>query len=109
MSTLHPAFHLSEEVVGAKEAGRPIVALESTIISHGFPWPQNLEVAREAEAAVRSVGAVPATIAIVEGRIEVGLTAGLIEQLARRSGVSKVSRRNLSLVVTAGAWGATTV
>jgi pseudouridylate synthase len=109
MNTLHPVFHLSEEVVAAQEAGRPIVALESTIISHGFPWPQNLEVASEAEAAVRSAGAVPATIAIVDGRIEIGLTAEQIEQLARRPGVSKVSRRNLSLVVTGGGWGATTV
>ncbi len=109
MNTPHPKFHLSDEVAGAKAAGRPIVALESTIISHGFPWPQNLEVAREAESAVRSRGAVPATIAVVEGRIEVGLSAAGIEQLARRPGVSKVSRRNLSLVVAAAGWGATTV
>jgi pseudouridine-5'-phosphate glycosidase len=109
MNTLHPAFHLSEEISAAKEAGLPIVALESTIISHGFPWPQNLEVAREAEEAVRLQGAVAATIAIVDGRIEVGLGDDMIEQLARRPGVTKVSRRNLSLVIAAGGWGATTV
>ncbi len=109
MTTLHPSFVVSPDVEAAGLEGRPIVALESTIISHGFPWPQNLEVAREAEAAVRAEGAVPATIAIVDGAIRVGLDAREIEDLARRSGVAKVSRRNLSLVLAAKGWGATTV
>jgi pseudouridine-5'-phosphate glycosidase len=85
------------------------VALESTIISHGFPWPQNLDVAREAETAVRAVGAVPATVAILDGVIRIGLSAAEVEQLARRPNVTKVSRRNLSLVLATGGWGATTV
>jgi pseudouridine-5'-phosphate glycosidase len=100
---------LSEEVAEALRRAQPVVALESTIISHGFPWPQNIDVARAAEAAVRVEGAVPATIAIIEGEIRVGLTGGEIEELGRRAGVAKVSRRNLSLVLAAGAWGATTV
>ena len=109
MTTLHSSFSLSPEVKAALHEGSPIVALESTIISHGFPWPQNLEVAREAEAAVRGQGAVPATIAIIDGIIRVGLSADEVEQLARRTGVTKVSRRNLSLVLAARGWGATTV
>ena len=109
MTTLHSSFSLSPEVEAALHDGRPVVALESTIISHGFPWPQNLEVAREAEAAVRGQGAVPATIAIIDGVIRVGLSADEVEQLARRTGVTKVSRRNLSLVLAARGWGATTV
>jgi pseudouridine-5'-phosphate glycosidase len=98
-----------EEVAAAREAGQAVVALESTIIAHGFPWPQNLEVALAAEAAVRAEGAIPATIAIIEGRIHVGLSGSVIESLAQRSGVIKVSRRNLALVLANGDWGATTV
>lgn len=101
------SFH--EEVGGALRTGRPVVALESTIISHGFPWPQNLEVAQAAEEAVRAEGAVPATIAILSGRIHVGLTPTEVRTLAQHDDVAKVSRRNLSLVLAAGAYGATTV
>jgi pseudouridine-5'-phosphate glycosidase len=103
------ALRLHEEVADALGAGRAVVALESTIISHGFPWPENLEVARAAEAAVRAAGAAPATIAVVEGAIRIGLDAATVEELARRAGVAKVSRRNLSLVLATGGWGATTV
>jgi pseudouridylate synthase len=110
MSTPVPGIlHLQEEVATALQAGRAVVALESTIISHGFPWPQNLEVAQAAEAAVRAEGAIPATIAIVDGAIRIGLDSAQIEALARRPGVAKVSRRNLSLLLAAGGWGATTV
>ncbi|HXT37689.1 MAG TPA: pseudouridine-5'-phosphate glycosidase, partial [Chloroflexota bacterium] len=97
------------EVADALEHGRPVVALESTIITHGFPWPQNLEVARAAEAVIRHEGAVPATIAILDGVIQIGLTDEQLLALAQRQGVTKVSRRNLSLVLGQGAWGATTV
>ncbi len=97
------------EVADALEHRRPVVALESTIISHGFPWPQNLEVAQAAEAVIRREGAVPATVAILDGVIRVGLSNEHIEALAQRQGVTKVSRRNLSLVLGQGAWGATTV
>ncbi len=100
---------IQPEVAAALEGGRPVVALESTIISHGFPWPQNLEVAQEAEAVIRKEGAVPATIAVIEGVIQVGLATEQLEALAKRQGVAKVSRRNLSLVLSAGGWGATTV
>lgn len=97
------------EVADALENGRPVVALESTIITHGFPWPQNLEVARAAEAVVRHEGAIPATIAILDGVIRIGLAEEQLLALAQRQGVTKVSRRNLSLVLGQGAWGATTV
>lgn len=102
-------MRIADEVAEALRDGRAVVALESTIISHGFPWPQNLEVARAAEEAVRQSGAVPATIAIVDGAIRVGLDWETIQDLARRPGVSKVSRRNLSLVLASDGWGATTV
>ncbi|HVA91986.1 MAG TPA: pseudouridine-5'-phosphate glycosidase [Chloroflexota bacterium] len=103
----HLAIH--PEVADALARHRPVVALESTIISHGFPWPQNLEVAQAAEAVIRREGTVPATIAILDGVIQVGLAPSQIEALAQRPGVIKVSRRNLSLVLGQGAWGATTV
>jgi pseudouridine-5'-phosphate glycosidase len=108
-SSLPSQFRLAPAVAAALANGQPVVSLESTIIAHGFPWPDNLEVARQAEAAVRREGAVPATIAIVEGAVVVGLNDAELEALARRPGVTKVSRRNLSLVLAAGGWGATTV
>ncbi|HKV08256.1 MAG TPA: pseudouridine-5'-phosphate glycosidase [Thermoanaerobaculia bacterium] len=100
---VHPA------VQSALEAGHPIVALESTVISHGLPWPENLEVARGMEAAVRAGGAVPATIAVLSGRVHVGLEDGEIEHLARSSGIWKVSRRDVPVVLAQGRDGATTV
>ena len=102
-------MRVREDVREAQAAGQAVVALESTIISHGFPWPQNLEVARAAEAAVRAAGAMPATIALIDGAIRVGIDAAEVEELARREGVAKVSRRNLSLVLARRDWGATTV
>jgi len=108
-SRLNPYLNLHPEVADALEGRRPVVALESTIISHGFPWPQNLEVAQAAEAVIRREGAVPATIAILDGVIRIGLTEAELRALAQRQGVTKVSRRNLSLVLGQSAWGATTV
>ena len=100
---LHPAVRSS------LEEGRPLVALESTVISHGLPWPENLEMARGMEAAVREGGAVPATIAVLGGRVHVGLEDGELGYLARSSGVWKVSRRDVPVVLAQGRDGATTV
>jgi pseudouridine-5'-phosphate glycosidase len=107
MNTL---LDLHPDVAAALAAGRPIVALESTIISHGMPWPQNAETALAVEAEVHRHGAVPATCAIVEGRLKAGLTRDEIEQLARSGpDVAKVSRRDIPIFVARGATGATTV
>lgn len=101
---------LSGEVQSALANGQPIVALESTIISHGMPYPQNVEMARQVEAEVRTHGAVPATIAIVNGRLKAGLVDGEIEQLGKQGReVVKVSRRDIPFIVAAGKTGATTV
>jgi len=97
------------EVREALERGFPVVALESTLISHGLPYPTNLETACRLEQVVREGGAVPATIAIVKGRIRVGLGKEELEHLARGKGIRKVSRRDLSIVVARGMDGATTV
>ncbi len=97
------------EVRRALTDGRPVVALESTIITHGMPAPRNLETARAVEAAVRDGGAVPATIALLDGRIAVGLDAEDLERLAAEKDVAKVSRADLPAVLAAGGAGATTV
>jgi pseudouridine-5'-phosphate glycosidase len=104
-----PPLHVNAEVRDAFASGRPVVALESTIISHGFPYPENLALARELEQTVRARGAVPATIAISGGAIRVGVDDALLERLAREPGVTKVSRRNLAAVLARGELGATTV
>jgi pseudouridine-5'-phosphate glycosidase len=102
-------FKLSGEVEAAKSAGRPIVALESTVIAHGLPRPVNLETARRLEGIVREEGATPATIAILGGVFHVGLDDAQLEHLATSDDVKKISRRDLSIAV-ARAWdGATTV
>lgn len=100
---------LSPEVQAAKDAGQPIVALESTIITHGMPYPQNLETARRVEAEVRAHSAVPATIAIMNGQIHVGLTDSELETLAQAKNVAKLSRADLAVCVATGGTGATTV
>lgn len=101
---------IAPEVRQALEQGRPVVALESTIISHGMPYPQNVQTALQVEAEVRAHGAVPATIAIVNGRLKAGLSGADIEQLGRSGReVVKVSRRDIPFIVAAGATGATTV
>jgi pseudouridine-5'-phosphate glycosidase len=99
----------SPEVTGARAAQRPIVALESTIITHGMPWPHNVETARAVEAAVRSAGAVPATIAIMGGRVHIGLTDDELVVLAQAKGVAKLSRADLAACLATGGVGATTV
>ena len=105
-----PFLDIAPEVVHALNTGLPVVALESTIISHGMPYPQNVATAMQVEAEVRVQGAVPATIAIVKGRLKAGLSAQEIESLGRsgREAV-KVSRRDIPFIVAAGKTGATTV
>ena len=97
------------EVAEALAAGQPVVALESTIVSHGLPRPDNLRIAREIEQAVRRGGAVPATIAVVEGRPRIGLDDAALTQIATRDDVVKVSTRELAVLVARGGTGATTV
>ena len=106
----NPYLDISEEVQAALAENRPIVALESTIITHGMPYPQNVETALEVEKTVRKNRALPATIAILDGRLKVGLSTDEIEQLARAGTVvPKVSRRDLPIILTKKTYGATTV
>src|SRR5690349_1378320 len=104
-----PFCDVRPEVAAALAAGRPVVALESTLIAHGLPWPANAETARDAERAVRDAGAVPATIAVLAGVPAVGLTEGEIVNLARTGGVRKASGRDLAAAVAQRATAATTV
>ena len=99
------------EVAQARAEGRPLVALESTIITHGMPYPQNIEVAQRVEAEIRNAGAIPATIAIMDGRIRVGLDGDALEELASTPAerVMKLSRADLAACLAAGGTGATTV
>ncbi len=103
------AFNVSEEVISALADGRPVVALESTLIAHGLPWPTNLETAREAENAVRAGGAIPATIAIVRGVPTIGLHEDQLSYLAKTPGIFKTSRRDLGAAIALGRSAATTV
>ena len=100
---------LSAEGASARAAGRPVVALESTIITPGMPWPPNLETARRVEDAVRAAGAVPATIAVIAGRLHAGLDAPALEALAQAQGVAKLSRADIAACLATGGTGATTV
>src|SRR4051812_33419390 len=102
-------LRISEEVRAATASGHPVVALESTLIAHGLPWPTNIETAREAEAAVRATGAIPATIAVLGGVPTVGLTDSQLEELAQAPGVRKASRRDLGAAVALKQHAATTV
>ena len=102
-------FSFTKEVSAALHAGTPLVALESTIISHGLPRPENLRVAIEVEETVRSRGAVPATIAILEGRVHIGLSQDELEQIATRDDVIKTSIRDLGTVAARNGFAATTV
>lgn len=99
----------SAEVAEARAKGAPIVALESTIITHGMPWPQNAETARAVEDDVRAGGAVPATIAVLDGRLHVGLEPGELDALAQRPDAAKVSRADMAICMAQGGTGATTV
>jgi pseudouridine-5'-phosphate glycosidase len=102
-------FHTSPEVAEALKSGKPIVALESTIISHGLPRPSNLTVAREVEEIVRSRGAVPATIAILDGVVHIGLTDDQLVDIANRDDIAKASSRDLAIIAASGKSAATTV
>jgi pseudouridine-5'-phosphate glycosidase len=102
-------LQFSPEVQAARAAGKPVVALESTIISHGMPYPQNVQTAREVEQVIRDAGAVPATIAIIDGRICIGLASDQLELLGQSKDAIKVSRRDLAYVLSSGKLGATTV
>lgn len=99
----------SAETASALAARQPLVALESTIITHGMPWPANLETARAVEDEVRAAGAVPATIAVLDGRIQVGLEPEVLATLAQATEVRKLSRADLAVALVAGWTGATTV
>jgi len=105
----YPLPTLTPEVREALQARRPIVALESTVITHGLPWPRNLEVAQRMEATVRAGGATPATIAVLKGEVKVGLTADELAHLAQAKGVMKVSRRDYAVAVAQRRDGGTTV
>lgn len=100
---------MTEEVASALKEGRPVVALETTIISHGMPYPQNLDSARRCEEIIRSQGAVPASMAIVKGRIKVGLSEEDLQYLATSKEIRKVSRRDFAACIADGASGASTV
>jgi len=102
-------IHYSPEVAEARAKGLPLVALESTIITHGMPFPQNVETARAVEAAVREAGAIPATIAVLDGQIHVGLTDAQLDTLGQAQDVMKLSRADLAVCVATGRTGATTV
>ncbi|MBB3932809.1 pseudouridine-5'-phosphate glycosidase [Kaistia hirudinis] len=107
--SLDQTLLLSDEVRTAKAEGRPIVALETTIVTHGMPYPENIETALAVERIVRAAGAVPATIAIMDGKIRVGLTAEELKHLASLKGVMKLSRADLAFALSTGRPGATTV
>ena len=100
---------IAPEVKSAVEAGKPVVALESTILSHGMPYPENLTFAAEVERIIRAEGAIPATMAIIDGRMKVGLSAGELELMCKGENVAKVSRRDLPIILATGGTGATTV
>ena len=112
-STLPPALSdyldMLPEVSGALKTGAPVVALESTIVTHGMPYPQNMEMAAGVEALIREGGAVPATIAVMDGRLKVGLDADELEKLAKTKGAMKLSRADLAFALASGRAGGTTV
>lgn len=99
----------TQEVADALAGGRPVVALESTIITHGMPWPGNRDMALEVEAVIRAEGAVPATIAVIDGRLHAGLDEAAITELAQAKDVMKLSRADFAFALSQGRTGATTV
>ena len=109
MNTPHPDLMLTDEVAQALSDRTPVVALESTIISHGMPFPQNVEMATEVERIIREGGAVPATIAVFNGRPRIGLTHEELHLIATSPDVPKVSTRDLPYAISQGIHGATTV
>lgn len=102
-------IRINDEVKKALENHQPVVALESTIISHGMPYPQNVETALNVEKIIREKGAVPATIGIIDGICVAGMTPDEIESFGKREGIEKVSRRDLPVIIAQKKWGATTV
>ncbi len=106
---LEKYMDIKTDVKTALEGGKPVVALESTIIAHGMPYPQNVKTALEVEKIIRDNGAIPATMAILNGKIKVGLTEEEIETLGKAKDVYKVSRRDLPFILAKGLNGATTV
>jgi len=106
---INSLVEVTPEVKAALEAGKAVVALESTIISHGMPYPQNIQMAQKVESIIRSAGAVPATVAIMNGKIKVGLSAQELEVFASASGVAKVSMRDFPGIIARKQLGATTV
>ena len=107
---LNKYLDVNPEVAEAVKAGKPVVALESTIISHGMPYPQNVETALNVEKIIRENGAVPATIAIIGGRLKAGLTPEEIEYFGKKgTKIAKASRRDLAVLCAEGQDGATTV
>ncbi|SFS10540.1 pseudouridine-5'-phosphate glycosidase [Yoonia litorea] len=102
-------LHFSSEVAKARETGTAIIALESTIITHGMPFPQNVETARLVEADVRASGAVPATIAVMDGKLHIGLEDAELDMLGQAEGVAKLSRADIAACIASGRTGATTV
>ena len=107
--TIKDYLSVAPEIQQAIDEGRPVVALESTILSHGMPYPENLEFAHNVEKIVRGEGAIPATTAIIGGKLKVGLNAGELEIMCKANGVGKVSRRDVAVYLATGKTGATTV
>lgn len=100
---------IKEEVKDALAENKPIVALESTIISHGMPYPENIVSAKRSEAIIRESGGIPATIAVINGRIKIGLTENDLDHMGKDSGITKASRRDMAMILSKGMDGATTV
>ena len=109
MFNIERYLEFSPEIIRAREKNMPLVALESTIISHGMPYPDNVKTARKVEDIIRKTGALPATIAILDGKIKVGLKDEEVEFLGKAQDVAKVSRRDLAYILSGGNNGATTV
>ena len=109
MNSFEKYLDILPEIQQALDENKPVVALESTILSHGMPYPENLDFAHRVEDVIRSLGAVPATCAIVKGRLKVGLTAEELEIMCRAENIGKVSRRDVAVYVALGRTGATTV
>ena len=109
MKTYEQFLDIKQEVKDALKNHLPVVALESTIISHGMPYPDNVKMAKKVESIIREQGAIPATIAIMDGKIKIGLTDEDLETLANASHVTKVSRRDMATVIASKSIGATTV
>jgi len=109
MENLPDFVDISKEVVVALEQGRAVVALESTIITHGMPYPQNVDMAQSVEAIVRDHGAVPATIAVIEGRLKIGLSDDDLTTLAQTDGAMKISRADIGFAIAQGRTAGTTV